>query len=791
MSRPWDIARLLPNGDDSVGSFSVTGATYHYDAINDGTDGSHDSNTTCVSITGTGSEQYSIETLSGPPSTATGILTVKVCAAATWIPSVVRVGITIGGTTYWSSDLTTTTTSYAWYSYTWHLNPATNKFFVPSDFSGLKVNLYMSCGGKETCKATALYLEYAYNKSTVQIVDYECTGSTSTSVLTIDTPSCQPGDILLAVTHSDSSTTITPPNGFSHFKTSTNRKIATYIRVADGSESSSYTFTYSSSILTRVFLVSIRGLYNDSPSTAEAVDTYRVGAFTVTQPIAPHLIVARCNSSIDTTTRYVELLETSYSGVYFSVQLAYYSAGSVSSFNVDTDVLALMDTTGLCPVNVYYAVCPGSGGTSDKKTGSPTITISGGVATLSVAQTGNIGQGFCVDYDTDNKKAYISLVNSATSFDVVTATGGVPSNCSGLTVNSISAPFNSLSAAESGASGSSYLNTSDLTSGNYVLNIVCYAGASADTTALEINGYTTSSSYYMHIYAANGGSQSLRGNRHAGVWDTSKYLLSADGDGDSVLRINDQYVRITGLQVEGLEDTYNTSVIDISQPDPAGLIDSVLVKNHTSNTTMRGSGGGIRCNYVTDPSTNTFTIQNCVIYGAGSQYDPGICIYDFSTFDIYNCTIQNCGDGICNFYGTVNVVNCAIFNNNDDFYNDSGTLNVSYTASDDNDISGTGNFQIGTWSVIFTDYANGDVSLKNFTGTGALINAGTTISGMEAVDIIGTSRPQGSAWDIGAFEYVVSGGSSLFGKIAGIDESSVSKIAGVEVSSISKIGGIE
>ncbi|HOK59083.1 MAG TPA: hypothetical protein PL047_08760, partial [Methanothrix sp.] len=335
MSRPWDIARLLPNGDDSVGSFSVTGATYHYDAINDGTDGSHDSDTTCVYVFGkTGSEQYSIETLSGPPSTATGILTVKVCAAATGNDAVVRVGITIGGTTYWSSDFKPTT-SYEWYSYTWHINPATNKFFVPSDFSGLKVNLYMSSGGtKDTCKATALYLEYAYNKSTVQIVDYECTGVSSSTSLTIDTPSCQPGDILLAVTYSDSSTTITPPNGFSHFKTSPNRKIATYIRVADGSESSSYTFTYSSSITTRALLVSIRGLYNDSPSTAEAVDTYRVGAFTVTQPIAPHLIVARCNSSIDTTTRYVELLETSYGGVYFSVQLAYYSAGSVSSFDV-------------------------------------------------------------------------------------------------------------------------------------------------------------------------------------------------------------------------------------------------------------------------------------------------------------------------------------------------------------------------------------------------------------------------------------------------------------------------
>ena len=54
---------------------------------------------------------------------------------------------------------------------------------------------------------------------------------------------------------------------------------------------------------------------------------------------------------------------------------------------------------------VFYSVSPF--GTGDIKTGSPTLTISGGLATLSVAQTGNIGAGCRVTYDT-SKVAYIA-----------------------------------------------------------------------------------------------------------------------------------------------------------------------------------------------------------------------------------------------------------------------------------------------------------------------------------------------------------------------------------------------
>jgi len=50
------------------------------------------------------------------------------------------------------------------------------------------------------------------------------------------------------------------------------------------------------------------------------------------------------------------------------------------------------------PQPVFYSLSPF--GTDELKNGSPNIVISSGVATLSVAQTGNIGAGVCIQYDT-------------------------------------------------------------------------------------------------------------------------------------------------------------------------------------------------------------------------------------------------------------------------------------------------------------------------------------------------------------------------------------------------------
>ena len=56
----------------------------------------------------------------------------------------------------------------------------------------------------------------------------------------------------------------------------------------------------------------------------------------------------------------------------------------------------------------------------------------------------------------------------------------------------------------------------------------------------------------------------------------------------------------------------------------------------------------------------------------------------------------------------------------------------------------------------FTNSAGGDFSLKSCSGGDCAIDTGVDLSASwpSALDYIGTSRPQGAGWDIGAYEYV-------------------------------------
>lgn len=386
--------------------------------------------------------------------------------------------------------------------------------------------------------------------------------------------------------------------------------------------------------------------------------------------------------------------------------------------------------------SVFYAICPGTGGTDDKKTGSPTITIASGVATLNVTQTGNIGQGFRITYDT-SKVCFISQVNSATSFNVITATGGTPSDESTpVTVNSITADYASLSAAEAGASDANHLNTSDLVTGTYVLNLACYVGQSEDSSSLTVDGYTTSSDYFVGFYVPTGGTQSLSSNRHLGVLDRTNYYSCRSSVGYVV--INNNYTGIDGLQV--------CSDVSIRVFVNA---DYCIIKNCIiSPDTTTASGYGIRFQ---GSGRNSCVVYNCIVMTADrciSRYYDGAG----GTLYVYNCVVTGAVTaGYADRAGSSMVCsNCVAFNNTDDF---AGTFtSISYCASDD--VDGTNAIDISPgatesdgWSAAMTDYANGDFSVKDTSS--ALYNAGTTISGMDSVDIIGTSRPQGASWDIG------------------------------------------
>ncbi|MFZ5980996.1 MAG: hypothetical protein ACOYVF_10235, partial [Candidatus Zixiibacteriota bacterium] len=195
-------------------------------------------------------------------------------------------------------------------------------------------------------------------------------------------------------------------------------------------------------------------------------------------------------------------------------------------------------------ISVYYSV---GQNTTDHKSGTPTLDITSGVATFSVAQTAtNLGIGDKVTYNTTSV-AYLAQKISTTQWRLITATGAMPADVAGATVNSIAHAFASLSAAEAGATGASYLNTTDLWTNNYQLNIPCYYDSGPDTTAVTVDGYTTGVPNYIRIYTPYDTTGEVNtSQRHDGVWSDSKYRLEPVG---TVLSVNEPHIIIEGLQI--------------------------------------------------------------------------------------------------------------------------------------------------------------------------------------------------------------------------------------------------
>jgi len=177
--------------------------------------------------------------------------------------------------------------------------------------------------------------------------------------------------------------------------------------------------------------------------------------------------------------------------------------------------------------DVYFGICPNV--PADFKTGSPTITISGGVATFSTAQTDDLmGIGAVIDYDVDNKITYISGKNSTLEWTVINGDGTTPSNVTTVTVNSISHPFTSLSTANSGVS--SLMGGTDLVSLNLQLNLVGYCRQ--DTYNSDYSNvyfsFKSDSTHRIKVYTPYNTSTQCNFNHRVinhGIWDDTKYRI--------------------------------------------------------------------------------------------------------------------------------------------------------------------------------------------------------------------------------------------------------------------------
>jgi hypothetical protein len=379
---------------------------------------------------------------------------------------------------------------------------------------------------------------------------------------------------------------------------------------------------------------------------------------------------------------------------------------------------------------VYYSV--GQDGTTDRKVTGTVSINSAGLATFSAPQTGNIGVGDVIDYDSDNKKAYIVSKIDQSNWNVQTNTGALPAIVTDATVNSIKRVFSSLSSAEAGATGATLLNTSDLLTNNYQLNFPCYYDTGADTTAVTVNGYTTAPTNFIKIYTPyNTTSEANTSQRHSGKWDDSKFRMEVSG------RPIDAYANVS---IDGVQAVATNDWAIAIQNTSSG-------QANISNNIIKNSGTGIVNNYGSNTGVN---IWNNIIYNC----NEGIYTYQERASYIYNNTVYGCS--VMGFY--TNGVNGLTYKNNIS-YNNAINFNLNgYNASSTNNLSGPtqtdapGSNPQNAKVVNFADVANKDFHLSatdtSANSMGADLSVDTNLP--FTTDIDGGTRT--TPWDIGADE---------------------------------------
>ena len=151
------------------------------------------------------------------------------------------------------------------------------------------------------------------------------------------------------------------------------------------------------------------------------------------------------------------------------------------------------------------------------------------------------------------------------------------------------------------------------------------------------------------------------------------------------------------------------------------------------------------------------TLRNCLIYGhktTSTGYTAGI---EQSGGYVYNCTVA--GNEAPNAFAGLKMSSGTSVNNI--FYGNTGTANATVSSGTfhtnvvDSASSVTTSKAVGT---IMSDpgllgAANGEFTIDY---TSVAYDAGATLAGV-AHDLLGLARPQGSAYDIGCYEYVYSG----------------------------------
>ncbi len=405
--------------------------------------------------------------------------------------------------------------------------------------------------------------------------------------------------------------------------------------------------------------------------------------------------------------------------------------------------------------------------TDNLMTGTPTTTISNGLATFSVAQTGNIGVGDRITFGAASTTVYIAAKQDTSNWYVVTATGTIPYDVNNETVGAINREYTSLSSAVAGATDATHLNSADLKTNNIQLNFPAYYDTGPDTNSVTVSGYTTEKPNYIKIYTPNNtATEANKSQRHDGVWDEGKYRLHYTNLTNSiVMRVGVSDFVLDGLQLKlttsSTGGTTNATLVYFDYNLLSGKDGVVLVKNNIGTGEFNGtSAAGIF--FHGSGSNIVFKALNNIIYGIRSSDNssgnaiifnylssqPNSYLINNTVYDSYKCNVLYSASNKVIAVNNI-AINCTI-SFDEGSYHSSSSNNIS------SDATAPGTNSITNATVMFRNEAGNDFRLHPDDTTARDAGTSTPViaSVSEAIyDIQGTAR--GGAWDIGADEIPV------------------------------------